>query len=104
MAEEEFDVEITREDIESLAEKLEVFAGRLDDKERDVLAHVLRQAAEANEAEVAGFSSFGSPMATSLRAGIGPDLKVPQANSIQMFPTLHHNSPTPSVRVEKVYY
>jgi hypothetical protein len=75
---------VSREDIESLSLKLEVFAASLPDNERDVLAQVLANASES-AGDTTGFAAFGSPTAFSVGAGLG-DLVVQRGISEQYFP------------------
>ena len=75
---------VSREDIESLSLKLEVFAASLPDRERDVLAQILANASEA-AGDTSGFAAFGSPTAFSLGMGLG-GMDVQRGISEQYFP------------------
>lgn len=76
--------QVSRDEIESLSLKLEVFAASLPDRERDVLAQVLANASEA-AGDTSGFAAFGSPTAFSLGAGIG-GVGIQRGISEQFFP------------------
>ena len=81
--------EVSKEEIESLAEKLDVFAASLPDRERDILAHVLSTAADS--AETTGFSSdsmarYMSATSFSMAMSVGPAMKVMGGMSTKYFP------------------
>jgi hypothetical protein len=76
--------QVSRDEIESLSLKLEVFAASLPDRERDLLAQVLANASES-AGDTSGFASFGSPTAFSVGIGLG-DMVIQRGISEQYFP------------------
>jgi hypothetical protein len=76
----------SRDDIESLAEKLDVFAASLSDQERDLLAQVLENGAQS--AEVSGFATHGSYSTTTaglMALNLGPQLSFERGGSLTVF-------------------
>ena len=63
--------QVSSEDIESLAEKLEVFAASLPDGERDLLAQVLETAAASSGDDTSGFAAYVSPTSWSVAQIVG---------------------------------
>jgi hypothetical protein len=80
--------DVSQEEIESLAEKLDVFAASLPDRERDILAQVLSSAADS--AETSGFASsmgrYMSATSFSMAMSVGPAMQVMGGMSTKYFP------------------
>lgn len=81
---------VTRELVESLAEKVDAFAASLTDRERDLFTAALQtyeQAAELDGDEVTGFG-FDSPMA--MRMGDKVGTAIPSGVSVRLFPSVEY--------------
>lgn len=80
----------SREDIESLAEKLDAFAASLPDQERDLLAQVLENASEGAETQAfMKHGSYSSSTAGMMALSLGPTRPVMRGISASVF-----NKPT----------